>query len=53
MNKALSKRLDRVEWALMSPLDREIAELLLQLYGTLDPDPAVLTILMAEEGASA
>ena len=53
MTSALKRRLDRLEWALMSPLEREIAELLLRLYGTIDPDPAVLAALMAEEAESA
>jgi hypothetical protein len=42
MNKALAKRLDALEWALMSPLEREISALLLELYGTTDPPPEVL-----------
>ena len=46
--KTFKKRLEHIEWALMSPLEREIAELLIQLYGTTDPDPAVLCRLIAE-----
>jgi hypothetical protein len=47
MNKTLKKQLDYLELALMSPLERETSVLLLELYGTTNPDPAVLSDLLA------
>jgi hypothetical protein len=42
----LRNRLMKLERQRESALDAEIAALLVQLYGTTDPDPAVLWALM-------